>query len=111
MYRIKPQYVENKLSSKYLSNDNRNGTYNKLEGIKFIQANSHIYGGSYQTNLQKNKKYPKSRENEVLEYEEIAVEASRMHASGSSSRVQNLLFKPKTFSLVLSIIAIYFQPL
>ena len=110
-YRVKPEYIEDNLNFKRFSNHNQNGTYDKLEGIKFIQANTHIYGGSYQKHPQKNKKYPKFRENEVLEYEEISVEASRMHASGSSSNVQNFLLKPKTLFIVLYMIAMYFQPL
>ena len=110
-YGIKPEYIEDNLNFKRFSNQNENKTYSKLEGIKFIQANSHIYGSSYQTHPQKNKKYPKFRENEVLEYEEISVEASRMHASGSSSIAMKCFVIPKTFSIVLYMITMYFQPL
>ena len=108
-YGLKSDYDRNKVKITYVKYPVNNKASNVSKNIKLFQTNSHLYRNPYHGNPYKNKKYSKLRENEVLEYEEISVEASRMHHSGASSHFKNSQWsgKPKNVSFVLSTIAMY----
>ena len=108
-YKVKPAFERNEVKFKRLLYPINNGTSDGLNDNKILQLNSHFYRGSYQKLPHKNKKYSKSLENEVLEYEEISVEASRMHHSGSTASAKIIVKseKAKIWSIILLRIAIF----
>merc|ERR1712226_1230825 len=101
-YGFKSEYDKNKVKLKYVKYPIKHNASNVSKNIKLLQTNSHLYRASYHNHPYKNKKNSKFHENEVLEYEEISVEASKMLQSSSSSYFQNTLWsrEPKNWSFV-----------
>ena len=108
-YRVKQSHERSEVKFKRVLHPSDNDTSNGIKDIKILESNKHFYRGSYQKLPHKNKKYSKSFENEVLEYEAISVEASRMHHSGSPTSAKFIVQNGKTkiLSIILWTIAIF----